>query len=388
VSPDPGIYLDHGATAFPKAPGVSRAMARFLDEESGNPGRGGHRLTVAASRTIETAREDVAAFLGADPERTLLGPGATFWLNTVLSSRLGPSDRVVTSALEHNAVMRPLRHLESTRRVEVAVVEGEDPHGVPTPQEVAARVAEAPTTLVVLSHASNVSGGVLPVAAVARAVTPVPVVVDAAQTAGSLEIDFAALGVAALACSGHKGLLGPPGVGVLLLAPGFTVEPLLRGGTGSRSESEEMPEFLPDRLEAGTVNGPGAAGLGTACRWLREQTMAAIGEHGQRLVRRMADGLREIPDARLHGWDDDRPHTGILSFTVDGADTGELAAWLDRERSIMLRAGLHCAPAAHHSLGTFPDGTLRAGVGPFTTEDEVDSLVVAIRDAAEGKMRS
>ena len=388
MTPDLCIYLDHGATAVPRAPGVSRAVARFLDEESGNPGRGGHRLTVAASRAIEAARAEVAELLGADPERTLLGPGATFWLNTVLSSRLGPGDRVVISALEHNAVMRPLRHLESTHGIEVAVVEGGDPHGVPTPQEVAARVAEAPTALVVLNHASNVSGGVLPVAAVARAVAPVPAVADAAQTAGSLAIDFAALGVAALVCSGHKGLLGPPGIGVLLLAPGFKVEPLVRGGTGSRSESEEMPEFLPDRLEAGTVNGPGAAGLGAACRWLREHTVEAVGEHGLHLVRRLADGLRAIPGARLHGWEDDRPHTGVLSFTVDGADTGELAAWLDRERGIMLRAGLHCAPAAHRRLGTFPDGTLRAGIGPFNTEDDVDSLVVAIRDAAGGRMSS
>lgn len=388
MSPDPGIYLDHGATAFPKAPGVSAAVTRFLDEEAGNPGRGGHRLTVAASRAIEGAREDVAALLGSDPERTLLGPGATFWLNTVLSSRLGSGDRVVTSALEHNAVMRPLRYLESTRGVEVTVVEGEDPRGVPTPQEVAARVAEAPTTLVVLIHASNASGGVLPVAEVARAVAPVPVVVDAAQTAGSLAIEFATLGVAALACSGHKGLLGPPGIGVLLLAPGFEVEPLVRGGTGSRSESEEMPDFLPCRLEAGTVNGPGAAGLGAACRWLREHTVEKVLEHEQGLVKRLADSLREIPGARLHGWEDDRPHTGILSFTVEGADTGELAGWLDRDRGIMLRAGLLCAPAAHRRLGTFPDGTLRAGVGPFNTRDDVDSLVVAIRDAAEGRMSS
>jgi len=382
------IYFDHGATAFPKAPGVAPAMVRFLDEASGNPGRGGHRLTVAASRTIEAAREEVAALLGGDPERTLLGPGATFWINTVLASALGEGSRVVTSALEHNAVMRPLRFLEQNRGVEIAVVEAADPNGVPTPEEVAARVAEAPTALVVLTHASNVSGAVLAVGEAARAVAPVPVLVDAAQTAGTLPINFADLGTAALVCSGHKGLLGPPGIGVMLLAPGFEVEPLLRGGTGSRSESEEMPEFLPDRLEAGTVNGTGAAGLGAACAWLGESTIEAVAEHEQRLVRRLADGLSRVPDAQLHGWDKGAPHTGVLSFTLDGADSGELAAWLDRTHGICLRAGLHCAPAAHRRLGTFPDGTLRAGVGPFTTDDEVDSLVTAIRDAAGGKMPS
>ena len=381
------FYLDHGATAFPKAPGVAPAMVRFLDEASGNPGRGGHRLTVAASRTIEAAREEVAALLGGDPERTLLGPGATFWINTVLASALGEGSRVVTSALEHNAVMRPLRFLEESRGVEIAVVETADPNGVPTPEEVAPRVAEAPTALVVLTHASNVSGAVLPVAEAARMVTPVPVLVDAAQTAGTLPINFADLGAAALVCSGHKGLLGPPGIGVMLLAPRFEVEPLLRGGTGSRSESEEMPEFLPDRLEAGTVNGAGAAGLGAACAWLRERTVDAVAEHEQRLVRRLADGLSRIPGVRLHGWGEGAPHTGVLSFTLDGVDSGELAAWLDRTRGICLRAGLHCAPAAHRRLGTFPNGTLRAGVGPFTTDDEVDSLVTAVRDAAGGKMQ-
>lgn len=239
-----------------------------------------------------------------------------------------------------------------------------------------------------MTHASNVSGAVLPVAEVAAAVAPVPILVDAAQTAGSLPIDFEALGVAALACSGHKGLLGPPGIGMLLLAPWFEVEPLVRGGTGSRSESEEMPESLPDRFEAGTVNGAGAAGLGAACRWLRERSVEAVHEHQQKLVGRMADGLSDTAGVDLHGWVEDAPHIGVLSFTLKNRDTGELAAWLDRERGFMLRAGLHCAPAAHRRLGTFPEGTLRAGVGPFNTENDVDALVAAIRDAAKGRMAS
>jgi len=376
------IYLDHGATAFPRAPGVANAMVRFLDQESGNPGRGGHRLAVAASRAIEAAREEVAALLGGDPGRTLLGPGATFWLNTVLASTLGEGSRVVTSALEHNAIMRPLRWLEENRGIEVVVVEAADPNGVPTSDEVAARAAEAPTALVVLTHASNVSGAVLPVARAARAVAPVPVLVDAAQTAGNRPIAFADLGAAALVCSGHKGLLGPPGIGVLLLAPDFEIEPLLRGGTGSRSESEEMPDFLPDRLEAGTVNGAGAAGLGAACAWLGERTVKAVAEHEHGLVGLLAAGLSTIAGVQLHGWAESAPHTGILSFTVDGVDSGELAAWLDREREICLRAGLHCAPAAHRRLSTFPNGTLRAGIGPFNTEDHVDTLVAAVRTAA------
>ena len=385
MSSIPTIYLDHGATAFPKAPGVADAMVRFLAEASGNPGRGGHRLTVAASRVIEGAREEVAALLGGDPERTLFGAGATFWLNTILSSRLERGSRVVVSSLEHNAVMRPLRWLESHRGIRVSVVQGSGSHGMPSLLDVAATVAEAPTELVVLNHASNVTGAVLPAAEIAAAVAPVPVVVDAAQTAGSLRIDFSELGAAALVCSGHKGLLGPPGIGVLLLAPGFEVQPLLRGGTGSSSESEVMPEELPDRLEAGTPNGAGAAGLGAACVWLRRHSVQAVQDHARRLLGRLAPGLAETGKVTLYGWNGEAPHTGVLSFRVHGIDSGELAARLDREHGICVRAGLHCAPAAHRRIGTYPDGTIRVGVGPFNTETDIDVLVQAVRAEANGK---
>jgi cysteine desulfurase family protein len=377
------IYLDHGATSFPKAPDVAEAVSLFLNQAAGNPGRGGHRLTVAASRVVEGAREDVAALFGGDPERTVLGPGATFWINAVLASKLSAGDRVVTTALEHNAVMRPLRWLEQKRRIKVVTVGGRASDGVPTSQEIVEAVTRVPTSLVIMNHACNVTGSVLPVAEVAQAVSPVPVLVDAAQTAGSLPIDFSELGVAALAASGHKGLLGPPGIGVLLLAPWFDIEPLVRGGTGSRSESVEMPEHLPDRLEAGTVNSAGAAGLGAACAWIRERTVEAIHERGQQRLRQLATGLSEIPGVFLHGWNADSPRVGLLSFTMRGKDVGELALQLDRKHSIMVRAGLHCAPAAHQRLETFPTGTVRVGIGPFNTESDIDALIEAVRDAYE-----
>jgi len=374
------IYLDNGATSWPKAPGVIEAVSRYLEREAGNPGRGGHRLTVAASRTIETARMDIAELLGGDPENTMLGPGATFWFNTVLNTRLQPGNRVVTSSLEHNAVMRPLRALEATRDLEVAIVEGDGPDGLPTAEAFRTLVIDKPTAMVVVTHASNVTGAVLPVAEIVRAVAPVPVVVDGAQTAGSVPVDIGALGAAAFICSGHKGLLGPQGTGVILLDSRFNVEPIIRGGTGSRSESEKMPEHLPDRLEAGTPNGPGIAGLGASCRWLSARGIESIGAHETRLVHRLVGKLREIEGVNLHGWRDHEPHTGVLSFTVRGADNGELAMLLDREHRICLRPGLHCAPAAHRRLGTFPDGTLRVGVGPSTTDQDIDTLVRAVHE--------
>jgi cysteine desulfurase family protein len=377
------IYLDHAATAFPKAPDVAEAVALFLNQAAGNPGRGGHRLAVAASRVLEGAREDVAALLGGNPERTVFGPGATFWINSVLASRVSAGDRVVTTALEHNAVMRPLRWLEQKRRIKVVVVKGRASDGVPTVEEMTEAATLAPTSLVVMNHASNVTGAVLPVAEVAQAVSPVPVLVDAAQTAGSLPIDFSEMGAAALVASGHKGLLGPPGIGALLLAPWFDIEPLVRGGTGSRSESHEMPEHLPDRLEAGTANSAGAAGLGASCAWIRERTVEAIHERGQRLLQRLVAGLKEVPGVFLQGWNADSPRVSTLSFTARRHDVGELAAWLDRKHGIMVRAGLHCAPSVHQRLETFPNGTVRVGIGPFNTESDIDALIAAVADAYE-----
>lgn len=377
------VYLDHAATSWPKAPGVVSAVTAALDGPIGNPGRGGHRATVDASRRVEAARAAVAELLGADPERTLLSSGGTFWLNAVLTSRLRPGHRVVVSALEHNAVMRPLRRLETGRGVEIAVVAGADDDGVPSPAEMAAAAATSSTALVVVTHASNVTGAVLPIADIAAAVAPVPLVVDGAQTAGSLPFDFASSGAAAFACSGHKGLLGPPGTGVLLLADGFEVEPLVAGGTGSRSESEEMPPWLPDRLEAGTPNVAGIAGLGAACRWLADASVERVHDSEHRLAARLADGLAELPGVALPGRTRGSS-VGVVSFTVRGQDAGEVAARLDRDRGVMVRAGLHCAPAAHRRLGTFPDGTLRASVGPFTTVADVEALVAGIREVVRG----
>ncbi len=371
------LYLDNAATSWPKAPGVSREIARFLDESAGNPGRGGHRSSVAASRSVEGAREAVAYLLGGDPERTLFGASCTFWLNTALQSSLGPGDRVVCSSLEHNAVMRPLRWLEQQRGVTVRVVQGDD-NGVPSPSEFRDAVNEAPTRLVVTTHASNVTGAVLPVAEIVRAVAPVPVVLDAAQTAGSLPIDVADLGVAALCCSAHKGLLASPGLGVLVLKAGFDVQPLVLGGTGSRSESELMPDLLPDRLEAGTLNTAGIAALGAACEWLEQRGVRDIHDHERDLVALAATGLAELPRVETVGWRADAPHTGTLSFRVDGADNGQLGLWLDRSHGIQLRPGLHCAPAAHRRLGTSPAGTLRVGFGPFNTREDATRLVRAV----------
>ena len=352
------IYLDHAATAFPKAPDVAEAVALFLNQAAGNPGRGGHRLTVAASRVVEGAREDVAALLGGDPERTVFGPGATFWINAVLASKLKAGDRVVTTALEHNAVMRPLRWFEEKRRIKLVTISGRSSDGVPSADEIVDSVTRAPTSLVIMTHASNVTGAVLPVAEVARAVSPVPVLVDAAQTAGSLPIDFGEIGAAALVASGHKGLLGPPGIGTLLSGP--VVRHRASGARWNRVAFGEP-------RDAGPSAGPSRGRYcqrrrsGRSRRLLRVDSRThGRGDSRTRSAALSSDspsGLDGTPGVSLHGWNADSPRVGILSFTMRGKDNGELAAWLDRKHGIMVRAGLHCAPSAHRRLETFPNGT-------------------------------
>ncbi len=378
----PRRYLDHAATSWPKAPGVDAALLRFLAEEGGNPGRGGHSLAVAALRRREGARAAVAELLGGDPERCLLGPGATHWLNVLLQGLLSPGDRVVCSSLEHNAVMRPLAALAAARGVEIVRLAGEALDGVPSPAELRRALAAGPTRLVVFPHASNVSGALLPIAELCAAAGETPLIVDAAQSAGAVPIDFAASGAAALVCSGHKGLLGPPGTGVLLLRPGFAPPPLLFGGTGSRSESEAMPRELPDRLEAGSPNALGDAGLEAAVRWLAQRGVAELHAQALALANHALAGLREVSGVTVLGLRPDVPRMPTFTFRLAGWDQGELALWLDREWGLLLRAGLHCAPAAHRRLGSFPEGGLRASFGPFNTHADADTLVTALQAAA------
>ncbi|MDQ7007738.1 MAG: aminotransferase class V-fold PLP-dependent enzyme [Acidobacteriota bacterium] len=379
-------YLDHAATAFPKAPGVAAAMARFLEQEAGNPGRGGHRLSLAAARRIESVRAAAARFFGCATERLFFGPGATYWLNALLTAWLPRGGRVLVSALEHNAVMRPLRHLERRRALDVEVLAGGE-GGALDPETVQQGCRARPTDLVVIAHASNVSGLVQPVEEIARRIAPVPLVVDGAQTAGSRPFTFDDSGVAAFVASAHKGLLGPPGLGLLLLGEDRALGPFLRGGTGSRSESEDMPDLWPDALEPGTPNTAGIAGLGAALDWFEEQGGDEPGRRTRELAADMRTRLARIPGVRLHGLRPGDDAVAIVSFTVDGEDNGELAAWLDREQGLALRAGLHCAPAAHRCLGTFPAGTLRASPGPLATSADCERLVEALEIRTREKGR-
>lgn len=377
------IYLDNAATSFPKPAVVPEAIAEFLSTRAGNPGRAGHSLAVAAQALVSGAREALAELFGVDdPSRVVLAQNATDAINLALWGLLGRGDRVVTTALEHNAVVRPLAALAARRGVRVDRVGA--PGGVLDLEALEGLLTAAPTRLVALAHASNVSGAILPVAEVARLAHRhgAVVLLDAAQTAGALPVDVSALGVDLLAFTGHKGLLGPTGVGGLYVAPSLRLASVRQGGTGTRSEEPTQPEELPEGLEAGTPNTVGIAGLVAALRFVRERGVAALRAHEVALTRGLLEGLRDVPGVRVVGPAAPERQVAVVSFTVEGWEPLDFAAALDSSFGVAARAGLHCAPVAHQTLGTFPLGTVRFSPGPFTRMEEIDEALAAVRSLA------
>ncbi len=374
--------MDNAATSWPKPPEVMRAMSDFLERAGGNAGRSGHRLSLSAGRIVYDTREALAEFFNAsDPLRAIFTHNATHAINIVLRGLLKPGDRVVTTSIEHNAVMRPLRALEK-EGVELKVVQcGPDASLDLADME----KAVAPgTRLVVINHASNVTGTILPVGDIARIARGVGalVLVDAAQTAGVLSIDVQATGIDFLAFTGHKALLGSTGTGGLVISENVDVnglEPLIRGGTGSRSESEEQPGILPDKYEAGTTNAVGVAGLKAGLDFVKKRGLEEIRTHELGLTRSLVEGLNGISGVTVYGPADAIERTAVVSFNADGVSGSDVGRRLDEEFGVLCRVGLHCAPAAHRTLGTFPEGTVRFAPGVFTTEDDIEYTVSAVK---------
>jgi cysteine desulfurase family protein len=373
------IYLDNAATSWPKPPAVASAVAAALQEPCGNPGRSGHRAALAAGALVRQARQAVAGLFGIrDPQRIVFTLNATWAINMVLKGWLHPHDHVVTSAYEHNAVARPLKALESGG-VLVTKVRGL-PATILDPDDV--RKALRPETrLVVVSHASNVSGAIAPVADIGQLCREhgIPLLVDAAQTAGSIPIDVAAMGIDFLAFPGHKGLLGPQGTGGLYIGPALTLQTLVEGGTGTDSRSLAQPAGLPERFESGTTNTPGLAGLAAGVRYLQDQGVAAIGMRESAQCQALANGLASIPGISILGPPPEGQRAAVVSITLDGIDPVDAATILDSAYGIATRAGLHCAPDAHRELGTLECGALRFSPGPFTGDDQIAACIDAVQ---------
>jgi cysteine desulfurase/selenocysteine lyase len=379
------IYFDNAATSWPKPPGVAEAMLRFLNEVGANPGRSGHRMSIESGRIVYAAREAVSELVHAsDPLRVVFTANVTEALNLVLRGMLHVGDRVVTSSMEHNAVMRPLRALER-QGVDVTVVPC-SPEGCLDPGDLEA-AARPGTALIVLNHASNVVGTLLPVREAARIARDCGalLLVDAAQTAGAYPIDMEADEIDLLAFTGHKSLCGPMGTGGLVIGERVDpdkIEPLVRGGTGSRSEHEEQPDFLPDKFESGTRNAVGLAGLQAGVRWVLDQSVSAIRAHEMALTQRLIDGLREIPGVTVYGTLDAGRQTATVSFNIAGMEPSDVGLALDEEHDIMCRVGLHCAPAAHKTIGTLPTGAVRFGLSALNAAQQVDAALAAVRELA------
>ncbi|MDP2181623.1 MAG: aminotransferase class V-fold PLP-dependent enzyme [Actinomycetota bacterium] len=373
-------YFDHAATSWPRPPEVVEAVARGLTEYGGSPGRGAYELAMRSARALFDARQTFARFLGAPhAEDVIIVPSCTWACNLMLQGLLRPGDRVVVGSMEHNAVVRPLSALAALG-VEVVVVDAETT-GFVDPDDVERAVKAAPTRAVVCQHASNVTGTIQYVGDLADIAHEHDAVmlVDGAQAVGHIPVDVRALGVDAYAVPGHKALLGPPGIGLLWLSERAQPDPLVLGGTGSgSSETEAMPTRRPERFEAGTANVPAALGLAAGMEVRAADPDASARE--SELAMRVLEGLSAIPGVRVLGPGSEVPRVPVVSFVHERVEADRLAFELDRRWGIACRAGLHCAPWAHRTLGSFEGGAVRISVGWSTTGADVDALLTAFRN--------
>ena len=383
------IYFDNAATSWPKPPAVYEAVDRYLREVGTPAGRGGYRTAEEAERLVAGCRKQLASLLGLpNPRNVVFAFNGTDALNIAIQGCLTAGDHVVTTAVEHNSVLRPLRFLEEQARVEVTRVACNG-QGVVSPGDM--RDALRPETkLVVMTHASNVTGAIQPIEQVGEwlAGHSAMLLVDAAQTAGHLCCNVTRLGADMIAMSGHKGLLGPLGTGILAIRDGIEeqVRPFRLGGTGTQSEQDQQPDTLPEKFEAGNLNLPGIAGLRAGLEYLLEQDLQTLHQRTMELTGQLLDGLLAINGVTILGPTTTENRTAVVSFTLSGYDPQEVAAMLDSTYRIEARAGLHCAPEIHRRLGTFPSGTVRFSLGAFNTTDEIDTAIQAIFEISSAAM--
>ena len=376
------VYLDNAATSWPKPPEVIAAMQAYLENCGGSPGRAAHGKSLASARMAYETRDALSSLFNAtSPDRVIFTKNATEAINLLLFGFLNPGEHVIVSSMEHNAVMRPLRQLESCGvNLSVAAC---DSCGRLDPLTIKAALTPR-TRLILLVHASNVTGTLLPIAEAANIAREAGVrfAVDAAQTAGVHPIDVQSAGIDFLTFTGHKSLGGPQGTGGLVMGPDVDLRPLMYGGTGSASESENQPAFLPDKLESGTLNAIGIAGLGASLAALKEFGVENVLAHERKLMKLFRDGLKEMPDIEVYGPENTAESVGVLSLNVASRPCEEVGMELERNFDILTRTGLHCAPAAHRTIGTFGRGTVRFSVSRFNTESDIHAAIEALSKIA------
>jgi cysteine desulfurase family protein len=374
------LYCDNAATTFPKPQAVLDAVLDFMQNKGASPGRSAHHLALKAGREIFIVREKLAKLFGApDPSRIIFTSNATEALNLGILGLLSGGDRVAVTGMEHNSVMRPLGFLARERGVNVSIIPC-DKNGSLDIDEFE-RTIKTGVKLVVVNHGSNVCGAIAPLpllGAITRA-HGTTFMVDAAQTAGSVPIDVKLMNIDMLAFSGHKGLYGPAGTGGLYIRNGLNVMPLKYGGTGSDSISGKQPDFCPDKYESGTLNGPGIAGLGAGIDFISQKGLDAVRLHGAELAGYFLDKLRNMDGLAVIGSCGPKNMLPTISITLKNVDQGIIARRLNDEFGICIRMGLHCAPNAHRTLGTFPQGTIRFSFGIFNTLEDLDIIINALK---------
>jgi cysteine desulfurase/selenocysteine lyase len=385
---EPLIYIDNAATSYPKPEPVYTFMDQFYRRAGVNPGRSGYDLCIEAGQLVEDTRRQLASFFGGrDPHRLVFGYNSTDALNLALFGLLGPGDHAITTTLEHNSVLRPLFHLGRDHGVEVDRVPF-DSRGFVDPEAIRARI-RGNTRVVVVNHASNVIGTVQPIEEIGRicAERGVQLVVDASQTAGKVPIDVERMHVDVLVFTGHKSLFGPMGIGGMYVRDGVNIRHTRAGGTGVRSAEPAHLEEYPYRMEYGTGNLVGIAGLHAGVEWLTARGMNSVHEHELALTRRLRDGLQAIDGVTLYCQDDLTNHIGVLVFNVAGLEAADVGTMLDVDYNIACRTGLHCAPLVHEQLGTVSlHGAVRFAVGPFNTIEQIDTAIGAVREIASARI--
>jgi cysteine desulfurase family protein len=376
------IYLDNAATSFPKPEQVYCAVDQTMRAIGVAPGRGGYRRSLEASRLVFEARESVARLFSiADSSRVIFTHSATEALNLAVLGLLQPGDHVVSTSMEHNSVVRPL-HLATKRGVEITWVDADADGYVPVESILAA--VKPHTRLVVMTHCSNVTGSVQPIAEVGAGLQGSGIIflVDASQSAGVVPIDVNAMHIDLLAAPGHKGLLGPQGTGFLYCADEVNLAPLIVGGTGIYSSDLDQPIAMPERFESGTLNTAGIAGLKAGVEFITTTGIDAIAAREQQLISMLIEGLQSIPGIMVYN-SGSRPRTGVVSFNLSGHDPSSVGYILGAEYDISVRVGLHCAPFAHRTIGTYPGGTVRVSPGYFSKDSDIDGLLQAVRKLSQ-----
>lgn len=370
------IYLDNAATSYPKPESVYQRIDYILRHIGGNPGRSSHRMALDASRVIFETRESAARLFNIkDASRIAFTKNVTEAINVALKGILKSGDHVVTTSIEHNAVVRPLLRLEA-EGVKVSRVQA-DKRGWVSPKDIEDAITRD-TKIVSVVHASNVFGGFLPVAEIGTFCKKKNVLfmIDAAQTAGSIHIDAEALNIGILCATGHKGLFGPQGTGLLYVREGIEPMPLVDGGVAEDGAMLEMP----DKFESGTMNTPGIGGLGAGIEFLLKEGVEKIRQYEEGLIRQILNGLSGIKGMNIIGPQDEKNRTHLVSFNIEGKDPSDIGCRLDNEFGIMARCGLHCAPHAHKTAGTYPSGAIRVSPGYFNTQKEIEEFLRGVKE--------